>query len=116
MPSCGAIVVVPDLQAAVEYYENVLGFTDVMFWGDDHKFAMFPKEDFELRQDAELAAKTARHTISAYIEPEDVDFTYHERKSNGAKIVDDLEDKPWGMRRYVIEDLNGHALRFAGAD
>ena len=32
-------------------------------------------------------------------------------KDKGAKITSDLETKPWGMREFTVEDLNGNQLR-----
>lgn len=110
-PECESIVVVPDLRAAVAYYENVLGFTGAVYSDDAPGCTMFPDPGIELREDPELAARVSRHMISVY--GDDVDATCPARKANGAMIVDDLADKPWGMRQYVVEDLNGYRLRFA---
>ena len=43
---------------------------------------------------------------------EDVDATYLEMKSLDAKIVDPLERKPWGLRQFTIEDLDGNIFYF----
>ncbi len=37
---------------------------------------------------------------------------YQAHRANGARIVSELEDKPWGLREYTIEDPNGYHLRF----
>ena len=38
----------------------------------------------------------------------DIDATYHELKSSGANIVEPLEKKPWGLRQFTLEDLDGN--------
>jgi len=43
---------------------------------------------------------------------EDVDATYEELKSFGAKIVEPLEEKPWGLRQFTVEDLDGNRFYF----
>ncbi len=32
-------------------------------------------------------------------------------KEKGARVTSDLETKPWGMREFTVEDLNGNQLR-----
>jgi ribosomal protein S18 acetylase RimI-like enzyme len=60
----------------------------------------------------ELAAKVRGHQHG--IRVEDADELYRLHKSNGACIVEEIEEKPWGMREYVVEDLNGYHLHFSG--
>jgi predicted enzyme related to lactoylglutathione lyase len=43
---------------------------------------------------------------------EDIDATYDELRSWGAKIVDPLEEKPWGLRQFAVEDLDGNRFYF----
>ena len=107
---------VPDVKAAVEYYEKVLGFTGVLFWEEDPRYAMFPSPGIELREDPELAARVSRHMISVYVEAAELDAGYEDHRSRGARIIEELADKPWRMRQYLVEDLNGYILRFGGAD
>jgi catechol 2,3-dioxygenase-like lactoylglutathione lyase family enzyme len=42
----------------------------------------------------------------------DVDATYEELQSLGANIVDPLEKKPWGLRQFTVEDLDGNRFYF----
>jgi ribosomal protein S18 acetylase RimI-like enzyme len=60
----------------------------------------------------ELAAKVRGHQHGVKVE--DVDELYRMHMSRGAKVVSEVEDKTWGMREYVVEDLNGYHLRFSG--
>lgn len=43
---------------------------------------------------------------------EDVDATYQELQSLGPNIVDPLEQKPWGLRQFTVEDLDGNLFYF----
>ena len=43
---------------------------------------------------------------------EDIDATYNELKSAGANIVDPLEKKPWGLRQFTVEDIDGNRFYF----
>jgi uncharacterized glyoxalase superfamily protein PhnB len=42
----------------------------------------------------------------------DIDATYNELKSLGSKIVERLEKKPWGLRQFTLEDLDGNRFYF----
>ncbi len=42
---------------------------------------------------------------------DDIDAYYETVKRKGARITSDLETKPWGMREFTVEDLNGNQLR-----
>jgi uncharacterized glyoxalase superfamily protein PhnB len=43
---------------------------------------------------------------------EDIDATFDELKTSGAKIVEGLEKKPWGLRQFTVEDLDGNRFYF----
>ena len=43
---------------------------------------------------------------------EDVDATYKELLTAKVNIVDDIEDKPWGIRQFTIEDPDGNIFHF----
>lgn len=65
---------------------------------------------FSLQPD--LASKIAGH--QHWINVDDADGMYKQHLERGAKIVSEIEDKPWGFREYVVEDPSGYQLRFAG--
>jgi predicted enzyme related to lactoylglutathione lyase len=43
---------------------------------------------------------------------EDIDRSYQELKALGANIVDPLEKKPWGLRQFTVQDLDGNLFYF----
>jgi predicted enzyme related to lactoylglutathione lyase len=43
---------------------------------------------------------------------EDIDASYQELKSLGANIVEPLEKKPWGLRQFTVNDLDGNIFYF----
>lgn len=48
------------------------------------------------------------HPAIHWMNAEDVDAAYEEFKNSGANIIDHLEKKPWDIRQFTIQDLNGH--------
>src|SRR5207249_1824738 len=45
---------------------------------------------------------------------EEIAALYARHQAAGAEIVAPLEPKPWGLSEYIVRDLNGYRLRFAG--
>ncbi len=39
-----------------------------------------------------------------------VEELYEQYEQNGAKIIQPLASMPWGMKEFIIEDINGHHL------
>ena len=50
--------------------------------------------------------------FGCYLFVQNADATFLEHRSRGAKIIEEPCSRPWGMREYVLEDNNGHFLRF----
>jgi len=42
----------------------------------------------------------------------DIDATYAELRSLGARIAEPLEMKPWGLRQFTVEDIDGNRFYF----
>src|SRR5947208_3612586 len=42
----------------------------------------------------------------------DIDATYEELRSRGARIVEPLEKKSWGLRQFTVEDIDGNRFYF----
>lgn len=99
---------VADVERAQRHYRDALGFE--IGWLDEGreigavsrgKVAIFFRKRIP-------PFEPAVHWVFA----EDVDATYDELKSSGAKIVEPLEEKPWGMRQFTVEDLDGNRFHF----
>jgi len=43
---------------------------------------------------------------------EDIDASYQELKSLDVNIVDPLGKKPWGLRQFTVQDLDGNLFYF----
>jgi uncharacterized glyoxalase superfamily protein PhnB len=42
-----------------------------------------------------------------------VDALYQRAGAAGAEVVIDLEDTPWGLRRFQARDIEGHQWHFS---
>ena len=47
-----------------------------------------------------------------WIYAEEIDRTYEELQSRGARIVEPLEKKSWGLRQFTVEDIDGNRFYF----
>ncbi|MEN8185003.1 MAG: VOC family protein [Myxococcota bacterium] len=63
----------------------------------------------DLESPATLGGRT--QMVMAYVD--EVDAHYTRAREAGARIVMELEDLPWGDRRYEALDLEGHRWYFA---
>lgn len=55
----------------------------------------------------------AGRTSLLYVLVEDVDAHFAHAEDEGAEIVEELSDQPYGHRRYTCRDPQGHEWTFA---
>ncbi len=99
---------VEDVKRAQEYYRDNLGFE--IGW-------LIPEGDLGSVSRDEMAIffrrrippfEPAVHWIFAA----KIDATYEELRALGARIVEPLEKKPWGLRQFTVEDIDGNRFYF----
>jgi uncharacterized glyoxalase superfamily protein PhnB len=68
-----------------------------------------------LTDDARLAStlKNANLHPEIFLWVRDVDKAFEEHQRRGAKIVEEIADRRWDARQYVIEDPGGYYLKIA---
>ena len=95
---------VVDVERAQQHYRDVLGF-EVNWLYPDKSIGAVSRNDFAIFfRKRTTPFEPAVHWIFA----PDLDATYDELKSSGANIVEPLEKKPWGLRQFTVEDLDGN--------
>jgi uncharacterized glyoxalase superfamily protein PhnB len=99
---------VEDVERAQQHYRDILGFE--IGWLDPGKeMGAVSRGDvviFFRRTKAPFAP--AVHWVFA----EDIDASYSELKASGANIVEPLEEKPWGLRQFTVDDLDANRFYF----
>jgi uncharacterized glyoxalase superfamily protein PhnB len=99
---------VEDVERAQQHYHDALGFEIGWLHGGgeigavsrDH-FAIFFRR-------TEHPFQPAVHWVFAV----DIDATHEELQSRGARITEALERKPWGLRQFTVEDIDGNRFYF----
>ena len=95
---------VADVERAQEHYRDALGF-EIGWLYPGKGIGSVTRGDvaiFFRRREAPF--EPAIHWVFA----DDIDATYEELKSFGANIVDPLETKPWGLKQFTVQDLDGN--------
>jgi uncharacterized glyoxalase superfamily protein PhnB len=59
----------------------------------------------------QVNAPAADWRCAPYIQQETA--LHHEFQHSGARIVEPPDDKPWGMRELLVQDLDGHTFPIA---
>jgi uncharacterized glyoxalase superfamily protein PhnB len=62
--------------------------------------------------DAMPAHETGDHSYFAYVAVEGIDELYRELVARNVPRVQDLSDKPWGMREFGVRTPDGHRIMF----
>jgi uncharacterized glyoxalase superfamily protein PhnB len=99
---------VKSVKETQDYYESVLGFRSHWIWEDNKFGSVFGGQAFEIHL-KEDASSFTKHMC--YIHVEDADAYFKALISKGAKIIDEIKSRPWGMREFVLEENNGHLFR-----
>lgn len=114
------LLAVRNMKETIGFYKDTLGFKMGMAFPDadnpeyadlskDGMVLMFiPAKDHGIGSGEKLG-------IGVYLYMEidgDIDEYYAELKGKGVKIVTDIQDQPYGVRDFSIEDVNGYKLAF----
>jgi catechol 2,3-dioxygenase-like lactoylglutathione lyase family enzyme len=99
---------VTDVERAQHHYRDVLGF-DIAWLDPDKEIGAVSRGNAAifLRKRAQ-PFEPGVNWVSAM----DVDATYDELRVRGANIVEPLENRPWGLRQFAVEDLDGNRFYF----
>ena len=99
---------VEDVEAAQRYYRDVLGFEIGWLYPGKEIGAVSRGNVAIFFRRRQKPFEPAVHWVFA----PDIDATYEELRSSGTKIVEPLEKKPWGLRQFTVEDLDGNRFYF----
>lgn len=113
------ILLVRDVVAAAQYYRDKLGFSYDRFWGEPPDFCMVERDAYivmlsQAPADAELTPhwKVVDQMWNAYFWVSDAEALYEEFQRRGAIIDYKLHLKPYGMKEFGVQDIDGHDLAF----
>ena len=99
---------VEDVERSQQHYRDALGFE--IAW-------LYPGKEIGAVSRGKVAIFFRKRTqpfepAVHWVFAEDIDATYQELQALGANIVQPLEEMPWGLRQFTVEDLDGNRFYF----
>jgi catechol 2,3-dioxygenase-like lactoylglutathione lyase family enzyme len=100
---------VSDLAAAIDFYTKKLGFKLAFTWGDPPTFAGLNLDKVQMFL---LKGTPNPKDCTVYFLVGDADVLYEFHRANGVEIAQEIGDREYGIRDYLVRDLNGYYLSF----
>jgi len=104
-----AMLPVKDMARAHDFYTEVLGFRKTFENGSPVGFMILKRDDAELHLTLQPQHK-APHFNVAHMMVGDVDAIHAICQKQGLRIIKGLQDKDYGLRAFVFEDLDGNRI------
>ena len=106
-----------NLKTTVDHYRELLGFDGDYhwFWGDPPHHAAVSRGRTRLLfvEDGNRAARSRGAEVVIYVKG--IAVMYDELRSSGARIVQELGERPWGTLDFTVEDPDRFRLAFTEA-
>jgi uncharacterized glyoxalase superfamily protein PhnB len=109
-----------DLDAFVDFYTRVLGFTLVA----DRRDSEYPYASVEhgsvrigaarAWEQADAAARALPTGVEIVLEVDDLDAEYRRIRASGYPLAEDLQQRSWGLTDFRVYDPAGYYLRITG--
>lgn len=106
------IFAVRDLNEALRYYCDVLGFSEAWKWGQPPHRAGVTMDQVEIHLDGAGLGAPPGQSI-AYCHMTGIEEFYQECRRRGATVERELGERPWGVRDFQVADPSGNKLGFA---
>jgi uncharacterized glyoxalase superfamily protein PhnB len=108
---------VGDLEQAIAYYRDRLGFTLDFVYEDF--YASVSRDGFRIhlkhgpRLAGESAFRKEHEHLDAYVAVSGVRGLFSELQERGANVVKPIEERPWDCIEFYVEDADGYLLCFS---
>ena len=108
------VLAVTDLLVTIKYWNETLGFPKILTWGDPptHGGISWDGAFIQFSQNPARAQASEGNTI--WIRVKYIDELYKMHQERKVNIIEPLRKQPWGMDDYVVKELNGYNIVFAG--
>ena len=107
------IWIVRDMQRALDFYEQQLGFTINFKWQDPPTYATMSRDDIGIHLTlADDLPENYKSTSSLFIFVHDVDQVWKELQSKDVTFLDEIGDREYQMRDFDIVDPDGNRITF----
>jgi catechol 2,3-dioxygenase-like lactoylglutathione lyase family enzyme len=114
---------VADIKTSCDFFTGKLGFSIAFTYGEPPFYAQVMRDgarlnlrcvdrpviDSEMREREELLS--AALTVQT---PGEIESLFGEFQTAGVTIFQPLRDEPWGAKDFIVRDIDGNLLLFAG--
>jgi uncharacterized glyoxalase superfamily protein PhnB len=114
---------VADINASCAFFEDKLGFSIVFTYGEPPYYAQVRRDGAALNlrcvdrpvidpdlRDREQLLSAALTLATA----DEIKGLYREYQAAGVNFFQTLERQPWGAQNFIVRDIDGNLLLFAG--
>jgi len=113
------VLCVGDLVASLEHYENVLGFDRRWQWSEAQAFEEPGHPSFACVSRGEISlflCEKGQGQPGAWLclnvrTRDELEALFREYRASGAIILEEPQDRSWGMREMIVQDLDGNTFR-----
>lgn len=114
---------VADVNASCDFFRQKLGFSIAFIYGEPPYYAQVSRDSARLniRCATQLTIDPAVRDREALLSASmtvatanEIKLLFLEFQSAGATFYQTLKHQPWGARNFVVKDLDGNLLLFAG--
>lgn len=110
--SVSPIFHVANLQSAIGFYCDVMGFTRIFVYGNPPYYAGVKLGEITLHLSSSKDGGLPCGGGSAYVFCEEIDAYYELIRARGAKVTSALATWPYGIRDFQIKDIDGNRVCF----
>jgi catechol 2,3-dioxygenase-like lactoylglutathione lyase family enzyme len=100
---------VSDLDAAIDFYTNKLGFCLVFKWGEPATLAAVNLGHAQIFLER---GEPSPKGCYMYFLINDANAFYEFHQNNGVEIAVPIADRDYGLRDYAVRDLHGYVMSF----
>lgn len=103
-----------NIEKTAEFYSNDLGF-EVIALLKDFNFLIVRRGSAELhfwQTEDESTARQLGNMSSCYIRVKNINTFFNDLKKKGTHFRYELQETPWGMNEFQVDDLYGNAIKF----
>ena len=109
MESASPIFAVADLQRALAFYRDALGFEIAWIWGEPPHLAAVCRDRVQITL-AQHAEDDIQGRSRLYLRVNGVDACYARLQRHDARIAVPIDDRVYGLRDFRVADPDGNEL------
>lgn len=109
MGRIAATIPVRDIQKSADMYKSLFGFEVIFENGEPTGFMILKKDAAELHLTLQPEMKAQPFNVAHVLVPDALE-TFERCKGLGLRIIKGVQDKDYGLRAFVFQDIDGNRI------